>query len=193
MTFITTSQKQTARYVTALPSSVQKEKQNRITKDYLLKQNKAVHPHLSWTLPLEVAVRQNKSLKSFFLLMLWFGTDNSAIKSSNTKILARTCPIRAKAVNQVFTWVTMDKHICDEICTAKIDAKIDLIYFARTALIVLAAKKGQRNRQALLCCCIAQINVRTRPEKGAANKTNFQQCWFFGETNWNTFKTVSTL
>lgn len=29
----------------------------------------------------------------------------------------------------------------------KIDAKIDLIYSARTALLVLAAKTGQRDRQ----------------------------------------------
>lgn len=29
----------------------------------------------------------------------------------------------------------------------KIDTKIDLIYSARTALLVLAAKKGQRDRQ----------------------------------------------
>lgn len=74
----------------------------------------------------------------------------------------------------------MDKHICNEICTAKIDTKI---YFAWTALVVLAAKKGQRDRQALKCCCIAQIKIRAKPEKGAANKTNFQQCYFFGEIN----------
>lgn len=72
------------------------------------------------------------------------------IKSSDTKILARTCPIMAKAVNQVFTSVTMDKHICNDICTAKIDTKIDIIYFSWTALTVLAAKKGQRQAGTLV-------------------------------------------
>lgn len=48
----------------------------------------------------------------------------------------------------------MDTHICNDICTAKIDTKIDLLYSAWTALVVLAA---ERDRQALKCCCIAQI------------------------------------
>lgn len=46
MTFITTSQKQSARYVTALPFSVQKGKRTGAQKITLFKQNKAVHPHL---------------------------------------------------------------------------------------------------------------------------------------------------
>lgn len=106
MTLITTSRKQTARYVTALPSSVQekkKKKQDHKRLQYLNKTNGTSTSELavaswgrSWT-------KQMTEVFFFFVLMLWFGTDSSAIKSSNTQIITRTCPIRAKAVNQVFT------------------------------------------------------------------------------------------
>lgn len=85
----------------ALPSQ---KKKNRITKIILFKQNKAVHPHLSRTLPLEVAVGQNIFFsRHFFLFVVIWHRQLAIAKSSNTKTLARTCPITAKAVNQLFT------------------------------------------------------------------------------------------
>lgn len=60
----------------------------------------------------------------------------------------------------------------------KIDTKIDSIYSARTALLVLAAKTGQsdglkRDRQALKCGCIAEIRVRAKRKTDRRGSNHF--------------------
>lgn len=96
-----TPNKQTEKYVTALPSPVHKKK-NRITKIILLTKQSSTS-----TSELSIASWGCSWTKLFFPtffspnVVIWHR--QLAIKSSNTKTLARPCPITAKAVNQVFT------------------------------------------------------------------------------------------
>lgn len=58
-------------------------------------------------------------------------------------------------------------HVLYSRKETKIDTKIDSVYSARTALLVLAANTGQSDalksdRQALKCWCIAEIRVRAK-------------------------------
>lgn len=132
-----------------------KIKQRGNIKGYIFKTKQSNTSRLeSWRLLLEVL----SELSLFLLLVLCFGTDGPAtLKSSisgqretvqNSSDWGRGCQSSHLIVHR-HTGRTQTSCFMRTVQPkeTKIDTKIDLIYSARTALLVLAAKTGQRDRQ----------------------------------------------
>lgn len=146
---------------------LQKRKQQRNTKGYIFLKTKQVIR--TWELKgcFLRCCRWGEQPSLFFFLLfltlsLWFGTDGPAMIDwvlcyqqsetvhNNSSDQGHDCQ-SSHLIDHCHTEHTQTKVISWELYSqkeTKIDTKIDLIYSARTALLVLAAKTGQRDRQA---------------------------------------------
>lgn len=145
MTFITTEADSEMRHSSSHlgPKGKKKTGSQKIT---LFKHNKAVHPHLRaecCLLRLQLDKKKKKNhISLFFSLNVVIWRRQLSDKVLKNKNKGQNSSDKGQSCQSSLYISHNGQHICNEICTAKIDIKIDLIYFAWTALIVLAAKKG---------------------------------------------------